>query len=112
MLNSLMMLGAEANGVIALRMMKLMRGGKSARTEAELMVREKIDAALEATGPSNDWRFGTINSPWLSKTCCGECEAVEQAQFGWKPKEKATLKVVFASDHSRTSPAPVFPRTG
>jgi hypothetical protein len=30
-------------------MMKLMRGGKSARCEAELMVREKLDAALEAT---------------------------------------------------------------
>ena len=30
-------------------MMKLMRGGKGARREAELMVREKIDGALEAT---------------------------------------------------------------
>ena len=30
-------------------MMKLMRGGNSARCEAERMVREKIDAALEAT---------------------------------------------------------------
>ena len=49
MFTSLMMLAAEANGVIALRMMKLMRGGKSARSEAELMVREKLDAALEAT---------------------------------------------------------------
>lgn len=48
-LNSLMMLAAEANGVVALRMMKLMKGGKSARREAALMVREKIDAALEAT---------------------------------------------------------------
>ena len=49
MFTSLMMLAAEANGVVALRMMKLMRGGKSARAEAELMVREKIDAALEAS---------------------------------------------------------------
>ena len=49
MFTSLMMLAAEANGVVALRMMKLMRGGKSARREAELMVCEKIDAALEAT---------------------------------------------------------------
>ena len=49
MFTSLMMLAAEANGVVALRMMKLMRGGKSARCEAELMVSEKIDAALEAT---------------------------------------------------------------
>jgi hypothetical protein len=50
MFTSLMMLAAEANGVVALRMMKLMRGGKSARSEAELMVREKIDAALDASG--------------------------------------------------------------
>jgi hypothetical protein len=37
MFNSLMLLAAEANGVIALRMMKLMRGGRSARREANLM---------------------------------------------------------------------------
>ena len=49
MFNSLMLLAAEANGVIALRMMKLMRGGKSARREANLMVSEKIKAAFEAT---------------------------------------------------------------
>ncbi|SIO66951.1 hypothetical protein SAMN05443247_11565 [Bradyrhizobium erythrophlei] len=49
MLTSLMMLAAEANGVVALRMMKLMRGGNGARSEAERMVREKVDAALEAT---------------------------------------------------------------
>ena len=44
-----MMLAAEANGVVALRMMKLMRGGNGARSEAERMVCEKIDAAVEAT---------------------------------------------------------------
>lgn len=49
MLRSLMLLAAEANHVVALRMMKLMRGGKSARREAELMVSEKMHAALEAT---------------------------------------------------------------
>jgi hypothetical protein len=48
MVNSLMMLAVEANGVVALRMMKLMRGGRSARREAELMVSEKIRAAFEA----------------------------------------------------------------
>ena len=46
---SWMKLAVEANGVIALRTMKLMRGGKSARREAELMVSEKIHAAFEAT---------------------------------------------------------------
>ena len=45
---SLMKLGVEANAVIALRMMKLLRGGKSGRREAELMVSEKIHAAIEA----------------------------------------------------------------
>jgi hypothetical protein len=57
--NSLMMLAAEANGVIALRMMKLMLGGKAAQREAELMVTEKVRAAIEAgaslvTGASGD----------------------------------------------------------
>ena len=49
MFNSLMLLAAEANAVVALRMMKLMRGGRSARREANLMVSEKIKAAFEAT---------------------------------------------------------------
>jgi hypothetical protein len=49
MVNSLMLLAVETNGVIALRMMKLMRGGRSARREAQLMVSEKIHAAFEAT---------------------------------------------------------------
>jgi hypothetical protein len=39
MFNSLMMLAVEANGVVALRMMKLMRGGSIARREAKLMKR-------------------------------------------------------------------------
>ena len=49
MFNRLMLLAAEANAVIALRMMKLIRGGRSARREANLMVSEKINAAFEAT---------------------------------------------------------------
>ncbi|OAF11788.1 hypothetical protein AYJ54_07980 [Bradyrhizobium centrolobii] len=49
MFHSLMMLAIEANQVVGLRTMKLMRGGKRAQREAELMVREKIDAALDAT---------------------------------------------------------------
>ena len=50
MFTSLMMLAVEANSVIALRMMKLMRGDRNARREAKLMVNEKIRAAFEATG--------------------------------------------------------------
>jgi hypothetical protein len=43
-----MKLAVEANGVIALRMIKLTHGGRSARREAELMVNEKIHAAFKA----------------------------------------------------------------
>ncbi|WP_349645038.1 hypothetical protein [Bradyrhizobium sp. Leo121] len=52
-------LAVEANHVIALRLMKLMLGGSGARREAERMISEKIDAAVEAgtrlmTGASGD----------------------------------------------------------
>ena len=43
------MLAIESNRAIGLRTMKLMRGGKKAQREAELIVREKIDAALDAS---------------------------------------------------------------
>jgi hypothetical protein len=49
MSNPLILLVAEANEVMVLRMMKLQRGGRSARREANLMVSEKINAAIEAT---------------------------------------------------------------
>jgi hypothetical protein len=49
MFTSWMMLAFEANGVVALRMMKLARGDGNARREAELMITEKIQAAFEAT---------------------------------------------------------------
>ena len=49
MFNPLILLAAEASGVITLRMMKLMLGGRSARREANLMVSEKLKATLEAT---------------------------------------------------------------
>jgi hypothetical protein len=48
MLWSLILLALESNRVIALRSAKLMLGGKEAQREVELMVREKLDAALEA----------------------------------------------------------------
>jgi len=38
----------EANHVVGLRIMKLIRGGRGARREAELMISEKIDAAAKA----------------------------------------------------------------
>jgi len=50
MLHLLTRLAVEANGVIALRMMKLMLGGRrAARREARLMVTEKIDTAVKAS---------------------------------------------------------------
>ena len=49
MFHSLTMLAIDANRVVGLRVMKLMLGGRGARREAQLMVREKIDAAFEAS---------------------------------------------------------------
>jgi hypothetical protein len=46
--NSVVKLAVDANQVVGLRMMKLMRGGRQAGREAELMVTEKMDAAFEA----------------------------------------------------------------
>jgi hypothetical protein len=58
MFGSLMMLAVEANQVVAMRMMRLMLGGKRARREAQLMVSEKIGAAWETasamTGASGE----------------------------------------------------------
>jgi hypothetical protein len=82
MFTSLMMLAVDANGVVALRMMKLMRGGRRARREAELMVSEKIRAAFEATaslmaGASGDEivdqyrRHVAVNAKRLSKLNSG-----------------------------------------
>lgn len=42
----MMMLGAEASSVIALRTMKLAAGGTAATEEAGLMVGEKVTAAI------------------------------------------------------------------
>ena len=49
MFHSLMMLAIDANRVVGLRVMKLMLCGRGARREAQLMVSEKIDAAVEAS---------------------------------------------------------------
>ena len=55
----LMMLVIESSEVVALRMWKFASWDKDSLREAELMVREKVDAAFEAranfiTGASND----------------------------------------------------------
>ena len=43
------MLALESNNVIALRLMKLTFGGAEAHREANLMITEKIDAAIETS---------------------------------------------------------------
>jgi hypothetical protein len=45
---STMMLGLESGNVIGLRMLKLTSGGSGAVNEMHLMVREKVNAALES----------------------------------------------------------------
>ncbi len=46
--HTVMMLAIESNGVIGLRLIKLASGGSDAGDEFGLMLREKIDAAVEA----------------------------------------------------------------
>jgi hypothetical protein len=46
--HTIMMLAIESSGVVGLRLMKIASGGSHAQVEADLMLREKIDAAFEA----------------------------------------------------------------
>jgi hypothetical protein len=46
--HTIMMLAIESSGVVGLRLMRLASGGSQAQIEADLMLREKIDAAFEA----------------------------------------------------------------
>ena len=95
MINSLMMLAVEANHVVALRMMKLMRGGRSARREAELMVSEKIHAGFEATaslmaGASGDEivhryrRHVAVNAKRLGRLNSDRSRALKRTRRRWK----------------------------
>lgn len=86
MFNSLMMLALEANGVVAQRMMKLMRGGRRARSEAKLMVSEKVDAAYDAAARLMAGASGEENSTSVSPACSGECQTAGQTEFRPEPK--------------------------
>lgn len=55
-------LGMEANTVIALRTLKIASGGSAAMTEANLMVTEKVEAAIEAQTRLLTGGFGTSPS--------------------------------------------------
>ena len=83
MVNSLMMLAVEANGVVALRMLQLMRGGRRARREAELMVSEKIRAAFEATASL----IAGASGDEISTACSGKC-GITPYPAASKPKPK------------------------
>lgn len=48
------LLGFEAQGVVALRMIRLAAGGARGRSEAQRMVAEKIDALTEAHAAAAD----------------------------------------------------------
>jgi hypothetical protein len=61
---SMMQLGAEASGVMALRMMKLAAGGAAASAEAERMVAEKVLAAAEVSGRA--WASALTGSAHLT----------------------------------------------
>lgn len=62
----LMQLGAEASGVMALRMMKLAAGGAAAAAEAELMVTEKVRAAAEVQARA--WSSAMSGAPHMAPT--------------------------------------------
>ena len=53
------LLGFEVSSVIGLRTMKLAVGGKAAATEAQRMVREKIEANLALQGKALSGGLGT-----------------------------------------------------
>src|SRR5258705_8389487 len=86
MFNSLMMLAVEANGVVALRMMKLMRGGRRARREAKLMVSEKIDAAFEATARLMAGASGDEIVHRYRQHVAVNAKRLGRVQFGPSPK--------------------------
>ena len=74
MFNPLMLLAAEASGVITLRMMKLMLGGRSARREANLMVSEKIKADHRSYRKSSSWCIRGRNSSSIPTARSEKCK--------------------------------------
>ena len=61
-------LGFEASSVIGLRTMKLAAGGNAAATEAQRMVREKIEASLALQGKALSGGLGTTARSAATKT--------------------------------------------
>jgi len=63
-----MALGVEAASVIGLRSMKIATGGPAANAEAELMVREKMEAALALQSLAMIGALGSTAPGIASKT--------------------------------------------
>ena len=61
-------LGVEASTVIALRMMKMARGGPAAKREARRMVNEKIKANLDLQAKAMTGRLGRTPESVAEKT--------------------------------------------
>lgn len=61
-------LGMEASTVVGMRMLKLSQGGPAAATEAERMVREKIDAAADLQRLALTGGLGTTSHRAATKT--------------------------------------------
>lgn len=76
-----MMLAVEANGVVTLRVMKLMSGDSDTLHEAHLMFSEKIDAGLRSYRKSDGRCFWRPNSSSLSAACRSKCEEAGQLRF-------------------------------
>jgi hypothetical protein len=74
-------LGVEASTVIALRLMKLARGGPAAKAEARRMVNEKIKANLDLQAKAMTGRLGRTPE-----------KAVEKAVAHYLPKVKANRR--------------------
>jgi hypothetical protein len=102
MFNSLIMLAVEANGVVALRMMKLMRGGRSARREAKLMVSEKMDAAFEAAARLMVGASGDEIVQRYRKRVAANAKRLGRLNSGPEPK---TTPMEVAASHLWTDPA-------
>ena len=89
MINSLMLLAFEANGVIALRTMKLMRGGTSARdtegTEASLM--------LKAGHPRTAYRFISSMAVDFGGSILANCAPARTSAQGERRSRRGDIEV-------------------
>jgi hypothetical protein len=87
-----MKLAVEANQVIALRVMKLMQGGKRARREANLMVSEKIDAAVKADASLMTRASGEEIVRQYRRRVAANAKRLGQFKGGWPVRRRKRSK--------------------